>query len=264
MLKICILGKDNRSNELRKIMAGDVEFVHYSKADYIISPIPFTRDNVYLTDEEIKVDELIFAMKKNDNSKLITGAINNISVEKLNNNKINYVYIMKSEEFVQKNALATAEGTIDIIMQNTLTTIQNSNILIIGYGRISKKLAYMLKALGANITIVSRREETIKDAFEKGYISKNVKELANIVDEYEVIVNTVPAIVINKNVLENINKETLIIDLASGVGGIDYIEAKKQEKNTIWALSIPSKYSPKSAAKYLKEEITRIINNNGI
>ena len=61
-----------------------------------------------------------------------------------------------------------------------------------------------------------------------------------------------------------IDEKCLIIDVASGCGGIDYIEANKLNLNPIWALSIPSKYSPISAAQYIKEEITRIISNNDI
>jgi len=50
-------------------------------------------------------------------------------------------------------------------------------------------------------------------------------------------------------------KETLIIDLASKPGGVDREEAKKMNIKTIWALGLPGKIAPKSAAQIVKRTI---------
>ena len=62
-----------------------------------------------------------------------------------------------------------------------------------------------------------------------------------------------------KEELEKIIPNALIIDLASKPGGIDFISAKKLGLNTIHALSLPGKYSPQSAAKFIEEAINRTI-----
>ena len=55
-------------------------------------------------------------------------------------------------------------------------------------------------------------------------------------------------------------RNTLLIDLASAPGGIDFEEAKKQKKKCIWALAIPGKVSPLSTAEFIKEIIYKKIN----
>ena len=232
---------------------------HYASAEYVVCPIPFTRDNIYITEENIRIDELIFSMKKSKAKLLITGGINNQTQEKLEKNNIEYVDILKKESFVKKNALATAEGTIKVIMENTLNTIKDSKVMIIGYGRIGTYLGKMLNDLGADVTICARRNEVLDSASRCNLKTVNIKDMDKIIKNEEIIVNTVPAIVLNKKLLEKVNKDTVIIDIASNPGGVDYIEAGKLGIKTVWSLGIPAKYSPLSAAKYIKEEIEKLI-----
>ena len=60
---------------------------------------------------------------------------------------------------------------------------------------------------------------------------------------------------LDKDNLENVRKDALVIDLASKPGGIDFEAAKDLKLNTIHALSLPGKYSPLSAAEYIYETI---------
>ena len=63
---------------------------------------------------------------------------------------------------------------------------------------------------------------------------------------------------LNKERLDILKKDVLIVDLASVPGGVDFTAAKELGLNVVWALSLPSKCAPKSAARYLKEEIESI------
>ncbi len=260
MCKICILGNDNRSEYLRRLYINEGLVInHFSESDYVICPIPFTRDNVYITDENVRIDELIFTMKKNKSKLLITGGLNNSCIEKLEKNNIEYIDILKKESFVKKNAFATAEGTIKIIMDNIITTILDSKIMIIGYGRIGTYLGDMLKNLGADVTVCARRNEVLDSASQRDLKTVNIKDVEKIIQNQDIIVNTVPAIVLDKNILKKVNKNCIIIDVASNPGGIEYMEADKLGIKSIWSLAIPSKYCPLSAAKYVKEETDKLI-----
>lgn len=262
MSKICVLGKDERSEFLRKkYVRENIELGHYSNSDFIIAPIPFTRDNYYINNEDIKVDEIIFSLKKKKDSILITGGLNEESIQKLKVNNIKFYDIMESESFVEKNANATAEGTIKIIMENTIKTIQDLNIMIIGYGRIGKKLTSLLKAFNSNIIVVTRREEVKEKLTKENITTELTKNIYDVVSRVDVIINTAPAIFLKDKVLENIKKETLIIDVASKPGGVDFIKAEKLGLRVLWELGIPSKYSPDSAASFIKEEVDRIMKN---
>ena len=84
-------------------------------------------------------------------------------------------------------------------------------------------------------------------------------KLKDSLNNYEIIINTVPILIFKKEELEEVHPKTLIIDLASKPGGIDFDTAQKLGINTIHALSLPGKYSPQSAANFIEEAINRTI-----
>ena len=65
--------------------------------------------------------------------------------------------------------------------------------------------------------------------------------------------------VIKKEQLDSFNKEITIIDVASNPGGIDKEYAKEKGIKVITALGIPGKEMPKTAAKYIKNVVDKII-----
>ena len=95
----------------------------------------------------------------------------------------------------------------------------------------------------------------------EAYGSKSIKyeELNKKIDIFDIIINTVPVLILNKKRLELLNKNTLLIDVASAPGGIDFEVARQLNIKTIWALGIPGKIAPISSAEYIKETIYNII-----
>jgi len=79
--------------------------------------------------------------------------------------------------------------------------------------------------------------------------------------EYDVIFNTVPALLLDGGRLENVRPDSVIIDLASNPGGIDFQAAKNLGRNVIWALSLPGKYAPVTAGKVLAKTIKTIMDD---
>ena len=63
----------------------------------------------------------------------------------------------KEETFALRNAVPTAEGAIQIAMQELPVVLQGLPCLILGAGRVSRALQPRLKALGAEITVAARR-----------------------------------------------------------------------------------------------------------
>ena len=128
-----------------------------------------------------------------------------------------------------------------------------------GYGRIGKVLANMLKGINAKVYCEARNKEDIAFIQTMGYNSVYIDELNSYLPKMDYIFNTIPVRLIDEKNIKYINKECTIIDLASAPGGVDFDLANKMGLNVIWALSLPSKVAPKSAAKYLKEAIDNII-----
>ena len=61
-------------------------------------------------------------------------------------------------------------------------------------------------------------------------------------------------------ILKNENDNIIIIDLASSPGGVDFIKAKEYNIKTIQALGLPGKVAPVTSAKYIKNTLKKILN----
>ncbi|MEG2348803.1 MAG: dipicolinate synthase subunit DpsA [Clostridia bacterium] len=262
MKEICVLGNDNRSIFLKKMYLEEgKELLNYIDAKMIIAPIPFTKDNININNEDIIIDDLIEKCK-NQSKTIYTGLVSEIIREKFEKNKINIVDLMKLDEIAILNAIPTAEGAIYEAIKNTNFTIHSSNILITGYGRIGKVLANMLKGFGANIFCEARNKKDIALIDAMGYNSIKLDDLDKYISNMNIIFNTIPCVILNQKRLDMLNKDCVIIDLASQPGGIDFQKAKELGINVIWALALPSKIAPCSAAKYLKYAIDEFENDN--
>lgn len=226
------------------------------KSEVVIGPIPFTKDkknlNTPFSKNIISINNLFENLS---NKTLIAG---NIPQEYLNYKNIKIIDIMKNEELTILNTIATAEGAIEQIILNTNTTIQGSNILILGFGRVAKTLALKLKLLDAKITCAARRIKSMAWIETYGFYKLNIENLNENLENFDVIINTVPDKILTKKELNYIKKQTTIIELASLPGGIDRIYAQKIGLKCILALGLPGKVAPYTTAKYIKNSIEKI------
>lgn len=238
-----------------------------SGSEIIVSGIPFSKDGklVYMpfSDKKLEIEE--FFLKINGKT-LIAGNINkdilnNVGVGVLDDPQKNYIYdLMQNEPLTIANAISTAEGAIQIAMEETKTTIHNSNILILGFGRIGKVLAKDLQGLGAKVTCEARKDSDLTWIEAYGYKSLDIKELDKYIDKFDIIFNTIPYMILDKELLKKINKNVLIIDLASKPGGVDFEECDKMGIKYNWALALPGKVAPVTSAEWIKKCIYKILN----
>ena len=68
------------------------------------------------------------------------------------------------------------------------------------------------------------------------------------VNDYDVIVNTIPTAVIDQKMIDTIKDDALIVDVASFPYGLDHHYAINKKKNSYVLSSIPSRYAYKYAA----------------
>lgn len=271
--RILVLGGDKRNLELSKLLiedGHDVKISHehglyFEDRDLIIGPLPLSYDkktlNAPFHSEEIEIDTLFEKMKE---KALIAGVIDQEYILKGKAYGMTIVDYFKREEMQVLNAVPTAEGAIKIAIEHMPITLHGSNALVLGFGRIGKALAKMLYGIGTNVYVAARKHEDIAWIKNLGYRPVYFKELDRVLGEMDVIFNTVPNLVLDRNRLINLNSKTLIIDLASKPGGVDFHEANKLGINTIHALGIPGKTAPVTAAKIIKETIYNIIKERGI
>jgi len=167
--------------------------------------------------------------------------------------------IMDCDEIAIYNSIPTAEGTIYYIMKNTEHTIHGANIHIIGAGRCGETLAKSLRALGANVQVSSRNPSLIARLFESGIPA--VATDTQTLRQADIIINTVPALMLNAHQLRQIKKEAYIADIASAPGGVDFEYAAKLGIKAELLPALPGIVAPKTAASYLVQFIKRKIDD---
>jgi len=254
-------------------MANEYESYNYnydlgatlSEASVCILPLPLSTDSVRLNmpmheGEAIRLSELVTLLP--DGIRLYVGKSTNDFKEGCEKKEIKLIDYFENECLCIKNALLTAEAATDIVMRELPFTLDSSRIAVIGYGRIGKLLANLLLKMNAEVTVAARKAEdrafaecigaeTLKIDGDDKY-----KGLLKLNDGYDVIFNTVPACLIDKELIDKLDKRVVIIDLASPPGGVDIRYAKEKGIKVIWALSLPGKYSPHRAGRIIAEIIT--------
>ena len=178
--------------------------------------------------------------------------------------QLRMVDYFQREELVALNALATAEGAISVLLQNSPITIWDSKILIIGYGRIGKMLAERLRAMGAHVSVSARKPGDMAYVRAMGCKSLNSTELSGRLGGFDTVINTVPSLILNKELLTQLPPEVLLMDLASRPGGIDFEAAADMGLNVIWALGLPAETAPVTAGRIIMETVLNILAENGI
>jgi dipicolinate synthase subunit A len=166
------------------------------------------------------------------------------------------------ESFEISNAYTTAEAAHSVAMNSLSVNISEASFAVTGFGRISKHLCRLLSLLGAHVTVAARKEADLAWARSLGYGALRVsgEEWSDpLTSGYNIIFNTVPNIIFNREFFKKIDKNTLLIELASMPGGFDICAAREMGANISWALSLPGKYAPQSAGRIISEGVLQIL-----
>lgn len=224
--------------------------------DNIVLPLPVTQDGKHLNSpyhsKKILLDDDFARRMKN---KLVFGGMMS-RVYKTSDiwDEIDTYDYFTREELAVRNAGLTAEGCIEIVRKEYLGALGHSRCLVVGFGRIGKALAWMLRGIGADVTVSARKQADFAWIELYGYQPVHTDHLCER-NQYDIIFNTVPALVFTRRLLSRISADTLLIDLASAPGGIDCEAAEKLGIKVVKALSLPGKVAPKAAGEVIKNTI---------
>jgi dipicolinate synthase subunit A len=158
-------------------------------------------------------------------------------------------------ELKLENAIPTAEGAIRIAMEELPRTIFGIPALVVGCGACGYALARRLDALGAEVTVTARNQADFARIRGEGWKVGETGNLAALLAEKRLVVNTVPAPVLGEAELRLLPQGALLIDLSSGAGGVDWRAAERLGIKAIHALGLPGKFAPETAAECLKRAI---------
>ncbi len=190
--------------------------------------------------------------KMPSNVTIFAGAISEEYLKIFNKKHIKYINFMDDEDFVLKNATLTAEGMLCDLILNTNKSMFNSNILILGSGRVAKAVGYLFYKLGLNFDFAMRNEKEFNHI--KLFARKCIlgEEYKNQLKNYDVVINTIPDVLFSKEDENKFKKDSCVFELASKkcLEGVEI-------KNFKYVLcpALPSKYTPESASELMIEVI---------
>lgn len=242
-------------------LTGSDTLMGIERADCVILPLPSAGEggmlNAPLSSKKVPVEAVIRAM--HPGQILCGGRLTPQAMTMARQRELLVFDYFEREELAVKNAVPTAEGAIQIAMEELPTTIFGARVLVIGFGRIGKLLAHRLKGMGAKVTVSARNYRDLAWIEAYGYCSEHTDQLQGWLCNYDLIINTVPAPVLGEAMLEDISPNCLVIDLASRPGGVDFESAAALGLKVIWALSLPGKVAPVTSGKIIRDTIYHIL-----
>ncbi len=219
------------------------------RCDALILPLPCTRDGVNISSplseytlplSDIAVNKPVFCGMK----------------ERLPFAGENIYDYSKTAGFAAENAVPTAEGAIELAMREYEGTLNGSDCLVAGSGRIARVLCSMLKGIGARVTAAARNADERVLFRAEGMRAVGT---ADISGRYDIIFNTVPVMLFGRDTLERLEGLPLIIDLASAPFGVDTEAAQALGLRALRALSLPGRAAPKKAGIIIKNAVYQLL-----
>lgn len=226
----------------------------------LVLPVPITKDgknlhavNVY---KKTRMEDMIKSIPPC--TTVFAGSVNKCIRKMFMDRGIKIYDYLEDKYVLYMNSAATAEGTIAEMICHSKTMLEGKRVLVLGYGNCARPIVARLIGMGAKVTVCVRNVRKQNEIQCKGIRCINFQYMSNEIGKYEYIVNTVPAMVIDRNLLLEVDKNTLIIDIASAPGGVDIKEAGRQGINCVHSLGIPGRYCPAAMAKAYSEYILRV------
>jgi dipicolinate synthase subunit A len=231
------------------------------KADILVLPLPLSTDgeNINMPNSEEKVAFSDVTKYVKPGGIIFGGKIDPKAKKIFEANGMTTIDYFEREELNVLNAVPTAEGAISLAMQEMGETIFGQNVLVTGFGRISKVLAAQLKTMGAKVNVAARKCSDLAWITIYGYNPVKMEYMDDKLDTYQLIFNTVPSMIFDRKKLIKISDKSLLIDLASKPGGVDMQAAQSLNLNVIWALSLPGKFAPVSAGRIIASTIENVL-----
>ena len=257
-MKLCLIGGDRRLLYLCELLNKASHTVYYagtkesalsprlmqslSECDAVILPTPMSRDGVFLSESNLKIEALLSLLPEK------TAVFGGRTDARLENGIRTVQDYLADEAFTLRNALLTAEGVLRMVYESTETAISDLSFLLYGYGRISTFLTSRLLSLGARVTVVARKETARKAAKALGAVAIGFSDTPPYADY---AVNTVP----HPFAFSSLPPVKTLIDLAV----LPKDAFPEGDAEVISAPALPGRFFPKSAAKILYDTTVRKI-----
>ena len=271
---VSVIGGDNRSVILAELLQADgydvvcsaigtdgEEFKKALNRRCVVLPLPVSRDGVSLNAPMNGGAVMLVDIIQNihPHTRVFCGGLSESLKSDIESTGAKAFDYYNTEYVLSRNAYLTAEGALKILLEATEKSLVSSKILIIGCGRCGKALAVLLRKIGCDVTLASRSKKNRAFAVLNRLKLKKTADIRRYIGEFDIVVNTAPALVLDAGTLSELNSDAFVLELASATSGVDIAAAKQLGLNAVYAPGLPGKYSPEEAARILCDSITQII-----
>lgn len=231
------------------------------KSHIILGPIPLTKDqkSIPCLIQNDSLTLLNLSAHLTPAHTLIAGNIPPAISSYCQEHRIPCWDLMKQNRLALANTVATAEGAIAEAISLSPINLTKSSALILGYGKCGKMLAHKLSAMDCFITICDQDKNALDIGAAYSINAIFPEELDATIGKFDFIFNTIPALVLPKDRIQKLKPDAVIIDIASASGGVDFEAAKENHILAKHCLGLPGKYSPKTSAALIADEIFAIL-----
>ena len=272
-----ILGGDNRSLYLGEYLENQGFKVCYyafnhtecyssleeamNSSDVIVLPLPFTRDrltlNTPLFDEVVLISDIVALLSSK--KMVFGGQLPKSFCEELESRNCSYCDYFLLDELAIYNAVPTAEGVVQVLIEELPITVHGMKCAVLGYGRVGKVLAETLSSLGADVTVFARKQSAFAEIYAASMKYKHFEALTTEINDFDAVINTVPVKVLGNEQLSKLNPECVLVEVASAPFGIDFQSAKEKAFKVVKAGSLPGRVAPKTAGEIIGRSILPMI-----
>lgn len=271
---IWVVGGDRRQVYLAGLLREDGQTVHtvglgekersladLALAHCVILPLPVLGKNgrihTPLSQEKIDLSQVLDHMRP---GQVLCGGMVSPEVREAGERAGLQVFdYYAREECMVANAVPTAEGAVQVAMEQMPFTLHSARVLVLGFGRVGKLTAHRMRALGARVTVAAADYGDLAWAAAYNYESIRLEELACELGGFQLIVNTIPAQVLDARRLAWVDPAVFILDLASAPGGVDLIRGEELGLHILQAPGLPGRTAPVTAAAAIRDSIYHIL-----
>lgn len=158
------------------------------------------------------------------------------------------------------HAIPTAEGAVRHAITMSDVTLMGSDSICVGFGRVGQSVAWVLRGLGANVTVCARNRSQRARATGFGLRSAPIESLPQVVRDADFVFQTASGnegVVLTQDVLENVRDDVVIICLASPPAATDLEYCSTRNLRALWARGQAGS-APRTTGRNEWEVVTRL------
>lgn len=262
MRRITVLGGDRRffytaealqSSGFSVALCGFDDFPIVLSGD-IVLPLPFSRDKSFISMPNFDLPIADFLRAVPQNTTVFGGMLTEPFCNALRERgavPVDYY----DADLILKNAALTAQGVLMTMKQQVDLPPSSIKAAVTGFGRTGKEIALALQRAGISVCCAARRRESREKAATLGITAIDFPYLYAHLPEWNLLINTVPSPIFTREVLENVRKGTVILEIASPPFGTDFNCCTEFGIKAVKALGLPGKCTPKAAGEIIAEKI---------